>query len=282
MARRTLAGRALAADAASARCSLRALRSLAALLAHAGPPKGQGRGRLAVAAGELGLVGDAAMLDAIREAGIGRVAAEVEIGLTRMAHRPFADLLVEIEQAGLVGDLRARLGGTRRRGGAGGIGACWSPGPWRTKPPGPIERTSGWAGAGAAGVGRAAAAGACSSSASGSSARSKGGSPSTSRDVVAGKSTFSGCAGAGAGWAVAAGASSAACGSFGFTGEGRDCRPSRWALPITALRDTAPNSSAIWLAVMPRLHISFKRSILSSVQDIPFSREALARGGGSD
>ena len=33
------------------------------------------------------------------------------------------------------------LAGTRRRGGAGGIGACWSLGPWRTKPPGPIERT---------------------------------------------------------------------------------------------------------------------------------------------
>ena len=32
------------------------------------------------------------------------------------------------------------LAGTRRRGGAGGIGACWSPGPWRTKPPGPTER----------------------------------------------------------------------------------------------------------------------------------------------
>src|SRR3954454_15357001 len=32
------------------------------------------------------------------------------------------------------------LAGTRRRGGAGGIGACCSPGPWRMKPPGPIER----------------------------------------------------------------------------------------------------------------------------------------------
>ena len=32
------------------------------------------------------------------------------------------------------------LAGTSRRGGAGGIGGCWSPGPWRMKPPGPIER----------------------------------------------------------------------------------------------------------------------------------------------
>ena len=60
------------------------------------------------------------------------------------------------------------LAGTSRRGGAGGIGGCWSPGPWRMKPPGPIERYCrsdggrcgvrtgragpGWAGA--AGVGR--------------------------------------------------------------------------------------------------------------------------------
>src|SRR5437763_824773 len=35
--------------------------------------------------------------------------------------------------------------------------------------------------------------------------------------------------------------------SFGLTGEGRDWRPRRWALPITALRETPPKSSAIWL-----------------------------------
>src|SRR5207237_4673724 len=59
------------------------------------------------------------MLDAIREARIGLIAAEVEIGLAGMADRPFADPLVEIEQAGLVGDLGARLGrdeAARRRG----------------------------------------------------------------------------------------------------------------------------------------------------------------------
>src|SRR5687768_1863181 len=31
------------------------------------------------------------------------------------------------------------LAGTSRRGGAGGIGGCWSPGPWRRNPPGPTE-----------------------------------------------------------------------------------------------------------------------------------------------
>src|SRR3954466_3202380 len=79
-------------------------------LADPRPTKGKGRRRLAVAARELRLIGDAAMLHAIREAGIGLVAAEMEIGLAGMADRPFADLLVEIEQAGLLGDLGARLG----------------------------------------------------------------------------------------------------------------------------------------------------------------------------
>src|SRR3954468_6988564 len=80
------------------------------MLADPGPAERKRRRRAAVAGGDLGLVGDSAMLDAIREARIGGRAAEMEIGLARMADRPFADLLVEIEQAGLVGDLRARLG----------------------------------------------------------------------------------------------------------------------------------------------------------------------------
>src|SRR3546814_9066116 len=50
------------------------------------------------------------MVDAIGKARIGRTPAEMEIGLAGMAERPLADLLVEIEQARLVGDLRARLG----------------------------------------------------------------------------------------------------------------------------------------------------------------------------
>ena len=51
-----------------------------------------------------------------------------------------------------------------------------------------------------------------------------------------------------------------------LTGDGRDSRPSRCALPITALRLTPPNSSAIWLAVAPFVHIALRRSIRSSVQ----------------
>src|SRR5439155_12591027 len=49
---------------------------------------GHGRGRPAVAARKLGLVSDAAMGDAIRKAGVRRLAAEVEVGLAGMADRP--------------------------------------------------------------------------------------------------------------------------------------------------------------------------------------------------
>src|SRR5699024_2179922 len=66
-----------------------------------------------------GLVGYAAMLDAIGKAGVGLLTAEIEVGFAGMAHRPLADAVVEVEQAGLVGDLRARLGrnqAARRRG----------------------------------------------------------------------------------------------------------------------------------------------------------------------
>src|SRR3954469_20886676 len=88
-------------------------------LANPRAAEGERRGGGAVAARELRLVGHSAMLDAIREPGIGRIAAEVEIGLAGMADRPFADTIVEIEQAGLVGDLGAGLGrhqAARRRG----------------------------------------------------------------------------------------------------------------------------------------------------------------------
>src|SRR5690349_9293018 len=79
-------------------------------LANPRAAEGERRGRAAVAAGELRLIGDSAVRDAIGKAGVGRLAAEVEVGLAGMAHRPFADAVVEIEQAGLVGDLGARLG----------------------------------------------------------------------------------------------------------------------------------------------------------------------------
>src|SRR5690606_15362912 len=59
--------------------------------------------------------------------------------------------------------------------------------------------------------------------------------------------------------------------SFAFTGEGRDLRPRRCALPITALRETPPSSSAIWLAVAPPSHILVSVAIRSSVQLIESS-----------
>src|SRR5688572_19580462 len=136
------------------------------------------------------------------------------------------------------------LAGTSRRGGAGGIGAWVSPGPWRTKPPGPIERYWMPSGCGRCGL-RAGWAG-DSSSAAGAARRVD----ESLRAVdlpEAGFLSFS---------------------SPGLTGEGRASRPRRCALPMTALRLTPPSSSAIWLAVAPSAHIFFSRSIRSSVQDI--------------
>src|SRR6185503_13945852 len=82
------------------------------------PPKRKRRRRAAVAAGELRLVGDSAMVDAIRKAGVRLLTAEMEIGLARVTDRPFANAVVEVEQPGLVGDFGTRLGGdeaARRR-----------------------------------------------------------------------------------------------------------------------------------------------------------------------
>ena len=72
----------------------------------------------------------------------------------------------------------------------------------------------------------------------------------------------------------------AAAGSFGFTGDGRDCNPRRCALPITALRLTPPSASAIWLAVWPASHIVLSVSIRSSVQDIRTSLYSHSRVAG--
>jgi hypothetical protein len=47
------------------------------------------------------------MLHAIREAWVRRISAEMEVGLAGVAHRPFANAVVEFEQAGLVRDFRA-------------------------------------------------------------------------------------------------------------------------------------------------------------------------------
>src|SRR6185503_5043798 len=78
-------------------------------LADPGTPERERRRWAAVTPRELRLVGDAAMRDAIREPGVRRLSAEIEIGLTRMADGPFADAVVQFEQAGLVGDLGTRL-----------------------------------------------------------------------------------------------------------------------------------------------------------------------------
>ena len=45
-------------------------------------------------------------------------------------------------------------------------------------------------------------------------------------------------------------------------------RPSRWTLPITALRVTLPRRPAIWLALKPSPQSFFKSSTRSSVHDI--------------
>ena len=67
---------------------------------------------------QLRLIGPAAMLHTIGETGIYLFTAEVKIGLARVTDRPAADTLGQVEQAGLVGHLRAGLGGhqTARRG----------------------------------------------------------------------------------------------------------------------------------------------------------------------
>src|SRR6516165_12143466 len=44
--------------------------------------------------------------------------------------------------------------------------------------------------------------------------------------------------------------------------------PSRWTLPITALRVMPPSSAAIWLAERPSDHSFFRSSTRSSVHDM--------------
>jgi hypothetical protein len=80
---------------------------------------------------------------------------------------------------------------------------------------------------------------------------------------AAGLAAFGGASALGGFGAAALGAASA---SLAFTGDGRAFRPRRCALPITALRETPPSSSAIWLAVDPPSHIFVSFSIRSSVQ----------------
>jgi hypothetical protein len=69
--------------------------------------KGQ---RLAIPAGHLRLIGQAAMFHAIGKAGVHLFTAKMEIGLTGVTQRPFADAIVEIEQRGFVRNFRAGPG----------------------------------------------------------------------------------------------------------------------------------------------------------------------------
>src|SRR3546814_6755752 len=77
---------------------------------HARRAIGRRRRRTPIAAGQLRLIGDRAMFGAIRETGIGGLAAEMEIGLARMTDRPFAALVAPVEQRRLALDVLAWLG----------------------------------------------------------------------------------------------------------------------------------------------------------------------------
>src|SRR5262245_22263854 len=60
--------------------------------------------------------------------------------------------------------------------------------------------------------------------------------------------------------------------------------PSRWTLPITALRVTPPMRLAIWLALSPSDHSFFKVSTRSSFHDIlvaPWESQQNARAVGA-
>ena len=80
-------------------------------LADPGAAERQRRWWSTIAPRQLRLIGDATMLDAIGKARVRRLAAEIEVRLARVADRPFADAIVELEKARFVGDLGARLGG---------------------------------------------------------------------------------------------------------------------------------------------------------------------------
>jgi hypothetical protein len=112
-------------------------------LAHARTAKRQRRGRPAGAARKLRLVGSTAVRDAVREAGVHLVAAEVEVRLARMPHRPAAHAVVEVEQAGLVGHSALGLAGTKRRGGAGGSAPAGRRVPGAGTRPDPTDTTRG-------------------------------------------------------------------------------------------------------------------------------------------
>ncbi len=158
-----------------------------------------------------GLVGDAAVIGAIGLAGFALGAAEAEIGVGRIAHRPAAHVLAQLHDGDALGEghhhfgsiSSARLSGSK---------AVWTRA-WTAK-------------AEAARLG-------------------DGAKPTTGAGRAAG---LRGRAAAGAEEVLA-----------------RPDRPSRWTLPITALRVTPPSSPAIWLALRPSFHSFFRSSTRSSV-----------------
>ena len=172
------------------------------------------------------------------------------------------------------------LAGTRRRGGACGIGGWVSPGPWRMKPPGPTERY--WmvgpaltGGAGGAGAGLSSPSASSPSTGIGAAASSTAEMADFSLARTGFEAGSAGASGAGSvrfavwvGAGAVAGLAATDLSSPALTGDGRDSRPRRWALPITALRLTPPSSAAISLAVAPEVQRAFNTSIRSSVQDI--------------
>ena len=66
---------------------------------------------------QLCLIGPAAVIDAIRETWVHLVTAKMEIGFARMAKRPLADTVIEVEQRRLADNLCAWFGGNQTTGG---------------------------------------------------------------------------------------------------------------------------------------------------------------------
>ena len=215
------------------------------------------------------------MLDAIGKPGFASLAAEVEVGLARMAHRPSADAVVEVEQAGLVGDLGAGLGrdqAARRGGRDRRLRVARALADEAARADRAILDRIAFLGGDPDGrwTGRRACRRRC-----GALRARAGAAPARVR-------RWRGGLGAGAGLGARLGAAAAAGAFFSFssprlTGEGRESRPRRCALPITALRLTPPRSSAIWLAVEPSAHIVFSRSIRSSVQLMKYTTPCVLR-----
>jgi hypothetical protein len=181
-----------------------------------------------------------------------------------VAHRPAADAIVEVQQAGLVSDLGARLGGhqTARRGRR---DRCLLIAGALTQEAAGADRDDARRRRGSGRIGR----GRCSSrrrrGRSRSRARRRGCGARRGRRSRDGAAAGAASTGRGArGGGGVAGVSSDR--SLAFTGEGRAFSPRRCALPITALRLTPPSSSAIWEAVEPPSHMRVNLSMRSSVQ----------------